>query len=177
MALVTWPLDHGVKDAACVRCVFDFAGVLAAQSAQWQKRFGQVPEFRAVLHCGSVVTAEIGLERHKIAYFGDVVNTTGRLESLSKALDELILVSADLLDSLGALPPNVFAKNLGFHAIRGRNEPLQVSALRSGGSRSGTVGHPNPLTSPANGARFVFKTIDAVKGAIYLWRQCFERKI
>jgi adenylate cyclase len=77
-----------------------------------------------------VVTAEIGLERHKIAYFGDVVNTTGRLESLSKTLGEPVLVSGDFLDSIRELPLDLAAENLGFHAMRGRNEPLEVSAIR-----------------------------------------------
>ncbi|UVC11173.1 adenylate/guanylate cyclase domain-containing protein [Rhizobium sp. TH2] len=130
MALVTWPLHRGVREAACLRCVFDFAALLQQQAPTWQARFGQVPEFRAVLHCGSVVTAEIGLERHKIAYFGDVVNTTGRLECLSKSLNERVLVSADLLSAVRALPGHLEAANLGFHAMRGRAEPLEVSAIR-----------------------------------------------
>ncbi|RWM94374.1 MAG: adenylate/guanylate cyclase domain-containing protein [Mesorhizobium sp.] len=130
MALVTWPMDRGMRDAACLRCVFDFAAAIRDQAAAWQARFGQVPEFRAVLHCGSVVTAEIGLERHKIAYFGDVVNTTGRLESLSKALGQPILVSADILAGIRVLPPHLVAENLGFHVIRGRDEPLQISAVK-----------------------------------------------
>jgi class 3 adenylate cyclase len=130
MALVTWPMHRGMRDAACLRCVFDFAAVLKHQAPMWLARFGQVPEFRAVLHCGWVVTAEIGLERHKIAYFGDVVNTTGRLESLSKTLGEPVLVSGDFLDSIRELPLDLAAENLGFHAMRGRNEPLEVSAIR-----------------------------------------------
>jgi adenylate cyclase len=130
MALVTWPMHRGVRDAACLRCVFDFAALLQQQAPTWLARFGQVPEFRAVLHCGWVVTAEIGLERHKIAYFGDVVNTTGRLESLSKNLKEQVLVSADLLGAFRTLPDHLTVENLGFHAMRGRAEPLEVSAIR-----------------------------------------------
>jgi adenylate cyclase len=130
MALVTWPLHRGLRDAACLRCVFDFAALLQQQAPMWQARFGEVPEFRAVLHCGRVVTAEVGLERHKIAYFGDVVNTTGRLESLSKSLNERVLVSADLLNAVRALPGYLTSENLGFQAMRGRTEPLEVSAIR-----------------------------------------------
>jgi adenylate cyclase len=130
MAMVTWPMERGMRDAACLRCVFDFAEALRAQAATWQARFGQVPEFRAVLHCGSVVTAEIGLERHKIAYFGDVVNTTGRLEALSKTLGEPVLVSANLLDRMLGLPLNLAAESLGFHPMKGRSEPLEVCAIR-----------------------------------------------
>jgi adenylate cyclase len=130
MALVTWTMKRGAKDAACLRCVLDFAATLAADAATWRDRFGQVPEFRAALHCGSVVTAEIGFERHKIAYFGDVVNTTARLEALSKTLGVTILVSADLLACIGPLPDDLVAEDLDFHAIRGRNEPLAVAAIR-----------------------------------------------
>jgi adenylate cyclase len=130
MALVTWTIERGARDAACLRCVFDFAATIAADAAAWQARFGQVPEFRAALHCGSVVTAEIGLERHKIAYFGDVVNTTARLEALSKRLGVPVLVSTDLLGCIGGLPRDLAAEDLGLHAIRGRNEPLAVAAIR-----------------------------------------------
>ncbi len=104
LALVTWPMERGLRDAACLRCVFDFADRLAAEAEAWRNRFGQVPEFRAALHCGPVVTAEIGLERHKIAYFGDVVNTTARLEALSKTLGVHVLVSADLSTVSGRCP-------------------------------------------------------------------------
>ncbi|KST58900.1 adenylate cyclase [Methylobacterium sp. GXS13] len=130
MALVTWTIERGTRDAACLRCVFDFAARLTEESAAWTQRFGQVPQFRAALHCGSVVTAEVGLERHKIAYFGDVVNTTARLESLSKSLGVHVLVSADLLNRIGPLPHDLVAEDLGAHALRGRDAPLAVAAIR-----------------------------------------------
>ena len=130
MALVTWTIERGARDGACLRCVFDFVDIIGREAAVWQTRFGQVPEFRAALHCGSVVTAEIGLERHKIAYFGDVVNTTARLEGLSKTLGVPVLVSTGLLACIGSLPGDLAADDLGLHAIRGRNEPLAVAAIR-----------------------------------------------
>ncbi|CAA2159957.1 hypothetical protein MBRA_05136 [Methylobacterium brachiatum] len=77
-----------------------------------------------------MVTAEVGLERHKIAYFGDVVNTTARLESLSKSLGVHVLVSADLLNRIGSLPPDLIAEDLGAHSLRGRDAPLAVAAIR-----------------------------------------------
>ncbi|SDA20811.1 Adenylate cyclase, class 3 [Methylobacterium sp. UNC378MF] len=130
LALVTWTIERGLRDAACLRCVFAFQERLAAEAESWRDRFGQVPQFRAALHCGPVVTAEIGLERHKIAYFGDVVNTTARLEALSKTLGVDVLVSADLLARMGPLPDDLVAEDLGAHALRGRAEPLAVAAIR-----------------------------------------------
>lgn len=131
MALVSWSMDHGLPNAACLRCVFDFFRVIDADAARWQSRFGQVPAFRAAFHCGQVVTAEIGLERRKIAYFGDALNTTSRLEGLAKELGESVVVSGDLLDRLGKVPSDITVTELGVRKIRGRNEPLRIAAAKS----------------------------------------------
>ena len=90
-----------------------------------------MPEFRAALHCGPVVTAEIGLERHKIAYFGDVVNTTARLETPVQDASASMCWSRPISSRrLGPLPADLVAEDLGAHTLRGRAEPLAVAAIR-----------------------------------------------
>lgn len=133
MALVSWSMDKGTRDAACLRCVFDVVRTIEADREGWVARFGAVPAFRAALHCGPVVTAEIGLERRKIAYFGDALNTTSRLEGLAKELDVPVIVSGDLLDRLGPLPADLRAADLGLRPVRGRKEPLRIAAVREAG--------------------------------------------
>ena len=86
-------------------CVFALLRQIKRRQVLPAIRFGTVPRFRAALHGGSVVAAEIGVDRHKIAYFGDTVNTTARLETLCRDLDEPILISAELLSRITALPP------------------------------------------------------------------------
>ncbi len=129
MALVTWPLAVGTTDARCVLCVFAFLEAVAREADRWAREFGQVPQFRAALHGGRVVTAEVGIDRHKIAYFGDVVNTTGRLEGLCRTLDTPVLISSELLDRIPALPRGLRATDLGAHAVKGRGETLSVFGL------------------------------------------------
>ncbi len=129
MALVTWTMREGVSQARCVACVFAFFDAIAANAERWRRDFGEVPRFRAALHGGSVVTAEIGVDRHKISYFGDVVNTTGRLEALCRTLDVPVLISADLCDRLGGLPQGVVSRPLGAHDLKGRGQLLQVLAV------------------------------------------------
>ena len=129
MAMVTWPMARGLKGARCVACVFDVMDRLEAEAEAWTARFGTVPRLRAALHGGSIVTAEVGIDRHKIAYFGDAVNVTARIESLCRPLGTEILVSDDLLARLDRLPDGIQARSLGAHALRGRGQPLSVSTL------------------------------------------------
>ena len=134
MAMVTWPFVRGAKDARCVACVTEFLDAIARDAPAWTARFGQVPRFRAALHGGSVVTAEIGIDRHKISYFGDVLNATARMETLCRTLDTPVLISADLLMALPELPHAVTTRPLGAHAVRGRGQTLSVFALDRSGS-------------------------------------------
>jgi adenylate cyclase len=105
---------------------------IEADAAAWTARFGTVPRLRAALHGGPVVTAEVGVDRHKIAYFGDAVNVTARIEALCRPLGVGILISQDLLGRLDPLPDGVRARPLGLHALRGRGAPLAVATLERG---------------------------------------------
>lgn len=129
MAMITWPMARGLKDGRCVSCVFDVLDRIEAEAEAWTARFGAVPRLRAALHGGSVVTAEVGVDRHKIAYFGDAVNATSRIEALCRPLGASILISQDLLARLGGLPPGIRSRSLGTHSVRGRGQPLSVSSL------------------------------------------------
>ncbi|MCG5474016.1 MAG: adenylate/guanylate cyclase domain-containing protein [Sinorhizobium fredii] len=131
-AVITWSFDRAVADAACIRCVFDILDQVEASAARWRKVYGEVPRLRAALHGGTIVAAEIGVDRHKITYFGDTVNTTARLEGLCRTLDRQVLISADLLRRL-RLPAFVRSEDLGEHEVKGRGQKLGVFALHAGG--------------------------------------------
>ncbi len=134
-AIITWPLERGIKNARCVRCVFDILADIEANAETWLKSYGRVPRLRAALHGGSIVTAEIGVDHHKIAYFGDTVNTTARLESFCKTLERQVLISADLAKLL-ELPDGIVKEDFGDHAVRGRDQTLDVVALHMQSQRT-----------------------------------------
>jgi adenylate cyclase len=129
LAMITWPMSRGLKDGCCIACLFDVLDRIEADAEAWTARFGMVPRLRAALHGGSVVTAEVGVDRHKIAYFGDAVNVTSRIEALCRPLGVGNLISQDLLDRLESLPMDIRARSLGSHALRGRGAPLAVATL------------------------------------------------
>jgi adenylate cyclase len=143
-AIVTWAMKEGIEEARCVRCLYDMLDEIDRDCDWWLAQFGLVPQLSAALHGGSIVTAEIGVFHHKITYFGDVVNTTSRIEGLCKALKQPHLVSSDLLQRL-VLPPDVVAEPQGEHIVKGRKEPVGVFALRR--ATAGGRGADLPLAS------------------------------
>lgn len=127
-AIITWPMARGIKNGNCVRCVFAILDAIEADKDKWLKTFGRVPQLRAALHGGPIITAEIGVDHHKITYFGDTVNTTARLESLCRTLGAPVLISSDLARRID-FTSDIKADYLGTHAVRGRGQSLGVMAL------------------------------------------------
>jgi adenylate cyclase len=127
-AILTWADGPALADGDCLRCVFLAREFIARHSKTYQARFGAVPTFRAAIHYGEIVAGEIGDVRREIAYVGDTLNVTARLLEAAKQLGHDVLVSDDLL-ARAALPPGVRAQALPTLRVRGRAQPLGVSAL------------------------------------------------
>ena len=126
--ILTWPAGPALKEGDCLACPFLARQNIARNAARYRERFGAVPEFRAALHCGEIVAGEIGDVRREIAYVGDTLNVAARLLDASKNLGRDVLVSAELL-AHARLPPDLQAEPLPTLSIRGRNAPLEISAL------------------------------------------------
>ena len=83
----------------CIDCFFAIADAIAEKADSYRQEFGMVPGFRAGLHAGAVVISECGSSRRQLAYFGDTVNVTARLQEHCKEAGRNLLVSADLLSA------------------------------------------------------------------------------
>ncbi|GJE57498.1 MULTISPECIES: adenylate/guanylate cyclase domain-containing protein [Methylobacterium] len=153
MAMITWPMARGLKDARCVSCLFAVRDRIEAEAEAWKTRFGIVPRLRAALHGGSVVTAEVGVDRHKIAYFGDAVNVTSRIEALCRPLGVDMLISQDLLERLPPLPAGISVRPLGSHTLRGRDQQLAVATLERSGDAAAAMVEKAVAADPPSAAR------------------------
>src|SRR3984957_13341844 len=58
--IATWTLAVGLNEGACVRACFAALDRLAARGPTYERDFGCRADFRAGLHCGSVVIGELG---------------------------------------------------------------------------------------------------------------------
>jgi adenylate cyclase len=128
-AIITWPMRRGLRKGRCIHCVFDILDAIETNREKWLRDFGRIPQLRAALHGGSVITAEIGVDHHKITYFGDTVNTAARLETLCRTLETPVLISSELASRM-KLSSDIKSEYLGAHAVRGRGQSLGVIALQ-----------------------------------------------
>jgi len=126
--IVTWPLAAPVAAGRCLYCFFAIADRIAASAPSYQREFGSAPRFRAALHAGPVVIGECGDSRRQIAYFGDTLNVTARLQEQCKETGRALLVSGDLLRSVRP-GPELRVAALGPTQLRGRAAPVEVFAV------------------------------------------------
>jgi adenylate cyclase len=128
-AILSWPVPLGLTQSRAVLCVFAAAQGIERRAVWYRERFGLVPSFRAALHMGTVAAGEIGQQRREIAYVGDTLNTAARLLDAAKEMGRDVLVSDELL-AQAALPTELKVEKLPTLSVRGRAQPLAISALR-----------------------------------------------
>jgi len=128
-AVVTWSVERGLRQANCLRCVFLVSEQIYERRARYLARYGLVPEFKAGLHGGPVVTAEIGDIKKDIVHSGDTVNTAARVEAQCRPLERRVLVSETLLRQC-AVPDELELEDMGQRELRG-TEALRLFSVRA----------------------------------------------
>ena len=129
-AVITWPMEAGLRAANCVRCFFEIRATVTRHAAAYERNFGVVPRFRGGLHGGTVTAGELGDLRQQIVFVGDILNTAARLEEYAKR-SGLDLVASDALLGRLALPPGVEATRCGELALRGKEARVTACSLSS----------------------------------------------
>jgi adenylate cyclase len=98
--VLTWEMKQGLENSNCLKTFFLFRENLARNSGNYFRNFGVKPEFKAGLHFGKVVSAQIGDLKREIVYNGDVLNTTARIQNECNKYQRDCLVSGALMQRL-----------------------------------------------------------------------------
>lgn len=127
--VVTWKMERGVSSGNCLRAYFKILSKIEKVKEKYIVRFGTYPRFKAALHCGQVVIAQIGDIKSEIVYHGDVMNTTSRIERLCSDLGEKLLLSRNLVDQLPASVAEHFV-SVGNVKPRGKQRLIELFGLQ-----------------------------------------------
>lgn len=128
--VVTWTIEQGLRRGNCLRCVFLLSEWIHENRERYRARYGIVPEFKAGIHGGPVVTAEIGDIKKDIVHSGDTVNTASRVEAQCRPLERRVLVSGALLDRC-RVPEELEVEDMGERELRGKADALRLYSVRA----------------------------------------------
>lgn len=91
--VLVWSIEKGLEYNNCVEVFFKLKKRLEAKKEYYEKKYGFLPDFKAGVHGGNVILAEIGTLKKELAYHGDVINTSARIQSICNQYQEQLLVS------------------------------------------------------------------------------------
>jgi len=128
-AIITWKTKDAIKDSNCIQCFFLIQEIIEKKRAYYLKKYGLVPEFKAGLHGGISVTGELGFTKREIAYMGDVLNTTARIEEACKTYNEPFLISEKLMTQMSQQKIYHFSE-VGIEKLRGKEKEIALYKIQ-----------------------------------------------
>lgn len=93
-------MKPGLENSNCLKVFFLFQENLRRNGDKYHKKYGVKPEFKAGLHFGKVISAQIGDLKREIVYNGDVLNTAARIQDECNKYKRDFLISGTLMRRL-----------------------------------------------------------------------------
>ncbi|MFY0599959.1 MAG: adenylate/guanylate cyclase domain-containing protein [Cyclobacteriaceae bacterium] len=127
--VISWATKTGFNDANCVNCFFEVRRLLSASGEYFQDLYGVKPEFKAGMHYGHVMAGEVGVVKRDIAFSGDVLNTTSRIQDQCNKLGVDILLSKHLVERLNKYELHFSPREIGNIDLRGKQEKVALFTI------------------------------------------------
>lgn len=125
---LTWSLKSCHKKPRPLYCFEDLKICFRRLTPFFRKKYGKVPTFRAAAHYGKVIVSEVGNFGSEMAYHGDAINTTARLQSLCSIHNYEFLISEDLLKKLRRTE-KYHPENKGIMELKGKKRNIFAYTL------------------------------------------------
>ena len=125
--IIAWTMKKGMERLNCINTFFAIKQRMDEISPLYRKKYGVAPRFSAAVHCGEVIVGEMGDYKKEIAYLGDVVNTTARMQALCKRFNASLLISDHLFREMPQeLNAEFGYKKIGKIKLRGKEEVVTL---------------------------------------------------
>ncbi len=127
--ILTWAFDVGVKDSRCINCFFDIRNTMELKKEKYLKKYGVYPQFKAAMHSGSVSVTWIGTIKKEVAYHGDVLNTTARVQAECNKYDQCLMITEHMKEKV-KIPEYLKIEYIGELQLKGKQEKVKIYGLK-----------------------------------------------
>lgn len=124
--VISWKMNVGLKNGNAIGCFYRMKELLALKAEKYKERYGLVPNFKVGYHFGPVMVGELGQIKRDIAFSGDVLNTTSRIQAKCNELGVDILASKEFSEIAYQLPAGIAAREMGNQELRGKKEQINL---------------------------------------------------
>ena len=129
-AVINWTNKKGFKNNNCINLYFAFQKTLLTRTDYYLTEYGFMPEFKAGVHSGKIMVAEVGTVKKELAFHGDVINSASRIQSLCNDYNASLLISETILDHVNSNLFNSEEIKEDF-ILKGKQEKLNVFRVSS----------------------------------------------
>jgi adenylate cyclase len=129
-AVLSWTYKKGLENNNCIGVFFAFEEKRQARKAYYEAKYGVFPEFKAGLHGGKLMAAEVGFVKKELAYHGDVINTSARIQAQCNKYNVTLLISEKLLKDLHINIQST-ANFLGNILLKGKQKEVKIHSITS----------------------------------------------
>ena len=130
-AVITWKTEDCMVNNECMNCFFEMKRKIKDKEKDYLNNFGLIPKFKAAIHLGKAVPAEVGTYKNEIAFHGEVLNTTSRILAKCHELHSDLLISGELYDKLEDKYKNDIEK-VGEFILRGKQNITRLYSVNEG---------------------------------------------
>jgi len=126
--ILTWSLSSCRRSPKPIICHRDLLICFQKTRSKFEQKYKSYPQFKSAIHVGRVVATEVGNFGSELAYHGDALNTTARLQSLCNLLKKDLLISETFLRKIPDLK-EFKAVPEGSFQLRGKSRELEVYSI------------------------------------------------
>ncbi len=127
--VVIWKEKEGTINNNCVRFFFLAEDLIKKREEYYKSRYGISPKFKAGVHYGEVIVAEVGSSKTDIAYHGDTINTSARIRSMCGEMNRQLLISAELLSLLSNIDEDYQIESMGVTNLKGKENIIGLFSV------------------------------------------------
>jgi adenylate cyclase len=126
--VLSWKVTKSLSYDQCVEFFYACENEFKKRRPYYIKKYHEVPTFKVGLHTGIVSAVEIGEMKRDIAYHGDTINITARIQSLCNVYGKKLLASAEFAERC-ELANGMVATPVGSTLLKGKTLPVSIFSI------------------------------------------------